>query len=598
MRLPRHACGLSSESITGKTQIFGFDTETYYEKGYDVRSLGVDSYVADCRFHCYLVSFWGPCGHYVGSPEACSWHDFSGAVWVSHNSRFDRAVFRRLKELGIIPPDTKPVEWHDSAALASYLQAPRNLEGASRELLGIEPDKSIRDRMKGVKGDELRFKLQDPKLLEYALQDARLACELWLSHSDKWPEHERLLSQITVEQGEYGIQLDHDRIMEGVKVLTNHREESAKQLPWFGQRPPSSLKALKEYCQELKIPPPPSTAEDNPACDEWVERYGKRAPWISHIRNWRKANRMLRLLERMRDRCRPDGSLPYSLKYFGAIATGRWSGDAGLNVQNLNRKPLYGVEPRSCLIARPDHKLIIADLSQIEPRVLAWLVGDVELLERIRNGLPLYQAHAEATMGFRGMDLKEEDPQKYLLAKCRVIGLGYGAGAKTFQNLAKSYGLEISFFEATTAVNDFRKANPKIPRFWRKLEKAMREKDGETFFMTLPSGRVIRYFEVDATRSITATTEMGGRLSSWYGGKLCENIVQATARDIFAEGILRLHRAGIRILWSVHDEVICEVPDGSDIDEKTVCELLARTPDWMPGLPVEAEAITTKAYCK
>ena len=65
----------------------------------------------------------------------------------------------------------------------------------------------------------------------------------------------------------------------------------------------------------------------------------------------------------------PDGSLPFSLKYFGAIATGRWSGDAGLNLQNFNREPLHGVDPRRCLIARPGHKLLIADLSRIEPRV-------------------------------------------------------------------------------------------------------------------------------------------------------------------------------------------------------------------------------------
>ena len=254
---------------------------------------------------------------------------------------------------------------------------------------------------------------------------------------------------------------------------------------------------------------------------------------------------MLRVLETMRDRCRPDGSLPFSLKYFGAIATGRWSGDAGLNLQNFNREPLHGVDPRRCLIARPGHKLLIADLSRIEPRVLAWMADDFDLLEKIRGGLTIYQAHAETSMGFTGANLKKEDPRRYLLAKCRVIGLGYGAGAKTFQNLAKTYGLEITLAEAKATVDDFRAANPRIT-----------------------------------------------------GGKLTVNVVQATGRDVFAEGLLRIHQAGIRILWTVHDEVICEVPEDPEVTPDIVTGLLAQTPTWMPGLPVAAEGIETQTYCK
>jgi DNA polymerase I-like protein with 3'-5' exonuclease and polymerase domains len=453
--------------------------------------------------------------------------------------------------------------------------------------------------MKGVDPREARKLLKDKRLLNYALEDARLPCELWLKHSDKWPEHERLLSAITVQQGEYGIQIDPERIEQGIETLNTSREQSVQQLPWHQKgKPPSSPLALAEACRELGIPPPPSTAVGNPACDEWTERYGQRAPWIDHIRDWRKTNRMIRVLETMHDRCRPDGSLPFSLKYFGAIVTGRWSGDAGLNLQNFNRFPLNGVDPRSCLVARSEHKLILADLSQIEPRVLAWFVGDFDLLDKIRNGLPIYQAHAEASMGFTGKNLKEEDLQQYLLAKCRVIGLGYGAGAKTFKGLAKSYGLSISFYEAKATVDNFRKANPRITTFWCLLEKSMREHDGQTFCMRLPSGRVLRYFDVDTTEGLTASTEMGGRAFDWYGGKLTENIVQATARDVFAEGILRIHKAGIRILWTVHDEVICEVPKDSDVTPDTVVSLLAQTPEWMPGLAVDAEGKETQAYCK
>ena len=599
MSLPERTSGPRLDSRIRSRRVFGFDTETFYARDYCVKKLGVDRYVAGKRFDCYLVSFWGPHGQFVGHPKDCPWEEFSGCVWVSHNSRFDRAVFSRLQELGIIPPEIAPAEWHDTAALATFLQAPRGLEGACRELIGKRPDKSVRAQMKGVDWIQARTLLQDDRVLEYALEDARLACELWLAHADKWPTQERILSRLTVEQGEHGIQLDRVRIEAGIQALSKQCEESAQALPWHGKEKPTSTKALAFACREINLPPPPSTAEDNPACDEWQERYGNRAPWIRHIRNWRKSNRMLRVLETMRDRCRPDGSLPFSLKYFGAIATGRWSGDAGLNLQNFNREPLHGVDPRRCLIARPGHKLLIADLSQIEPRVLAWMAGDFDLLEKIRGGLTIYQAHAETLMGFTGANLKKEDPRRYLLAKCRVIGLGYGAGAKTFQNLAKTYGLEITLAEAKATVDDFRAANPRITGLWRNLENEMRSRHGHTFFVRLPSGRVIRYFNVHAFDSgITAATERGGRRFEWYGGKLTENVVQATARDVFAEGLLRIHQAGIRILWTVHDEVICEVPEDPEVTPDIVTGLLAQTPTWMPGLPVAAEGIETQTYCK
>jgi len=599
LSLPEPSSHRSMESRIRQNKVYGFDTETYYAKDYSVRTLGVDRYVADDRFDCYLVSFWGPHGHFVGHPKDCPWEQFSGTVWLSHNSRFDRAVFFRLVELGIIPTGIEPVEWHDTAALSTYLQAPRNLAGASRELLGKTPDKSVRDLMQGVNWMEAKLLLEDERVTRYALEDAKLACDLWLGYSDKWPIKERILSRLTVDQGEHGIHLDLDRIEEGIGILTTQCEESYRLLPWFGQEKPTSTKALASACRRINLPPPPSTAEDDPACDEWEDRYGQQAPWLRAMRNWRKSNRMLKVLETMRSRCRSDGSLPFSLKYFGAIATGRWSGDSGLNLQNFNRDALHTVDPRRCLVARPGHKLIIADLSQIEPRVLAWMSGDHALLDKIRHGLPIYQAHAETSMGFTGQNLKKEDPRRYLLAKCRVIGLGYGAGAKTFQNLAKNYGLEIAYTEARATVNDFREANPHITRFWQTMVTSMKACHGETFFMRLPSGRHIRYFEVDTSDGgITASTERGGRHLHWYGGKLVENIVQATARDVFADGILRIHDAGIRVLWSVHDEVICEVPEDSGVTPELVAGLLAQTPEWMPGLPVDAEASESLTYCK
>jgi len=434
----------------------------------------------------------------------------------------------------------------------------------------------------------------------YALKDAEASCRLFVEHGAKWPQAERDISNLTIDQGNLGVCLDIPLVEAGIATLIAECESAYGALPWYGKDKPTSTKALANECRRVGIPPPPSTSEDDPACEAWEAKYGPQYPWVESIRRWRKANRLLKVLQTMRERVRRDGTLPFSLKYFGAIHTGRWSGDAGFNIQNLNREPYLGVDPRRCLRARPGHVLVISDLSQIEPRVLAWLCGDVELLEKLRSGMPLYEAHARATMAWAGGKLKEEAPRLYALAKARVLGLGYGAGSATFRNVARTMaGLELSSVESKNTGNDFRRANPRITALWARLEQAMRAKVGGTFFMRMPSGRVIRYFGGDAGQGLTAATIRGGHPEHFYGGKLVENLVQATARDVFAENLLRLHRAGVRILWTTHDEVVAECPESRAADTRALIEReFVVTPTWMPGLPLAAETLVSPHYCK
>jgi hypothetical protein len=438
------------------------------------------------------------------------------------------------------------------------------------------------------------------ELRAYALRDAEACARLWLEHGDKWPAHERELSGLTIDQGDHGVCLDIPLVEAGIASLRSECESAYEALPWYGREKPTSTKALAAACGRVGIPPPPSTSEDDPACEKWEAKYGPQYPWVGNIRRWRKANRLLKVLQTMRERVRPDGTLPFSLKYFGATHTGRWSGDAGLNMQNLNREPYLGVDPRRCLRARPGHVLVISDLSQIEPRCLAWLCGDAALLGKLRGGMPLYEAHARATMGWTGGNLKKENARLYALAKGRVLGAGFGVGPKTFQNVARVMaGLELSFTEARNTVNDFRRSNPKITALWARLEQSMRSKVGGTFFMRMPSGRVIRYFNVDASSGLTAATTRGGHPEHFYGGKLTENLVQATARDVFAANLLRLPRSGVRILWTTHDELVAECREQEADD---TAALIGReftvTPSWMPGLSLAAETVVSPHYCK
>lgn len=184
---------------------------------------------------------------------------------------------------------------------------------------------------------------------------------------------------------------------------------------------------------------------------------------------------------------------------------------------------------------------------------------------------------------------------------------------------------------ARKIVANFRKTNPLIasndeenPGIWKKLDMALKEsaRRGEDFVINMPDGGRMTYRNCrsEKRRKIDKETgeaytqwevrvDLGGRSTSTYGGKLTENFCQRFARDVFVEGILRCDAAGYAMVFSVHDEAILECDDDGtplgtkkDAPDATVLgrcvELLARAPEWAPGLPVAAEGLWVDRYAK
>jgi len=236
---------------------------------------------------------------------------------------------------------------------------------------------------------------------------------------------------------------------------------------------------------------------------------------------------------------------------------------------------------------------------------LACLCGNQRLVEDLRNGMPLYEAHARETMAWVGGPLKKEEPKLYALAKARVLGLGYGCSAKKFAKVAKNLaGLDLTPEECVRTVKDFRRRNPLITGLWNRFDKAIGEAAGtdKRLELELPSGRVVRYFDVGyepEKKRYTACTERGGTREGIYGAKLVENLVQGTAREVFADMLVRLKQAGIDIAFHVHDEVICEVLEERAEEARREIESIMRTPpDWMKGLPLAVESTVSRRYTK
>lgn len=584
---------------------YAIDFETYYAANYSVSALGPYAYTHHPEFNAYLVAIHEvvPDGEegfrYCGEPSGMEWGRLRGALLVAHNAGFDKAVFSRLHELGTIPADMQ-VSWADTADLAAYLCAPRNLKGAAQQLLGADPDKTVREEMRGVTWAQAQERGWRDRLIAYCAADAELCARIWRDHADKWPEHERRISGLNREMAEAGIFVDAAKLQEARAILGARIAEALEAIPWHNEAAVGSRKAYNAQCaKEGIITAPASLDKNSPEYQAWAAANKEAHPWIAAVAEYRSCNSMLEKLNVLQERLRPDGMADANTLLYCGAGTGRFSGSGGFNMQNLHKGEHHGVDMRGLFIPRPGHKFIISDLSQIEARVLLYLAGDMQQLDVIASGTSVYEAHARATMGWTGGKLKEEDPGLYALAKARVLGLGYGCGKVRFRDLAdRMAGVKLTEEEAARQVEAYRSSNPKITALWSSLDTRLHMSMGGDFVMKLLSGRKLTYRNVHPFFGEWLCTLQGRNVTS-YGGKLTENLVQATARDIFCGQLLAIADAGFTIRFHVHDEAIVEVPEQhAEAAAAEINAIMSTAPSWAPGLPLAAETIIAGKYTK
>lgn len=645
----------NSERSTEDIPTAGVDFETYYDDECSVKTLGAYGYTHHPDYYAYCVSIVTDDFEWVGDPSEAPWEKIAGFRWVAHNANFDQHVWEREVENHPWLAEHAPCYWEDSAGLSAYLRWPRALGHLVKVAFKTRLNKGVRDRMNGVHFRNLTVE-QKAEVLEYALEDSRWMMKFWNEHIHEWPQKERELSRYTLQLSETGLPVDETKIHEAIGLLGQWARDEAEKLPWVrdGSATVASQKALAAALKEAGIPQPLTTEAKSDVFKKWIRKNPGAKNFIEPVQMWRKTNRLLKLFERMFDRVRPDGRLSHELKYAGAH-TMRWSGGAGVNVQNQARDAFRGIDVRSIIKTQPGKKLIIADYSQIEPRCLAWVLKDHNALKLMGGGMSPYEVHARQTMGYDlDGDMKDADPKMYALAKARVLALGYGAGAEKFVSMASIYikpeEFDMLFHEEPTpqmvedyqrflewkdksgdlnkelamlpvveqwevtnahkVVMDFRRTNPALAGtkkscgkdgLWKMLHTALRRSIPEKeCTLTLPNGYDLTYFDVQVsskgTGDILARTERGGSLKHIYGGLMTENLIQAIARGVFAEGLLKLHRLGFKVLFHVHDEIIVEVDNSVSIEDVT--QHMIATPDWIAGLPLAVDAVESDHYLK
>ncbi|MDG4509655.1 DNA polymerase [Streptococcus suis] len=337
-----------------------------------------------------------------------------------------------------------------------------------------------------------------------------------------------------------------------------------------------------------------------------------------------------------------DGRVHGLLQFYGASRTGRWAGRV-VQVQNLARNYLKDLDDarnyvkardidaveilydslndtlkqlvRTAFVAEGDKEFYVSDFSAIEARVIAWYAKEQWRLEVFSTHGKIYEASASQMFHIPIEDVDKELRQKGKIAE---LALGYQGGPGALKQMG-ALEMGVAEDELQSLVDDWRRANPGIVQFWKDVQTAavkalrtraviklgrLRFKYSKGFLLIqLPSGRQLAYARAkleDGDYGPKLTYEGQGDKAYFtkqetYGGKLVENIVQATARDILAEAILRLEKNGYPVVFHVHDECIVEARDTTI---ETINELMAQAPGWADGLPLNSEGYVTKYYKK
>jgi DNA polymerase len=620
---------------------------------------------------------------------------------VIHNSHFDRTV---LHHNGI---DLPAERIHDTMVQALAHSLPGSL-GKLCEILNVPLDQAKEKDGKRLinlfckplpANRKLRRATREThpqeweRFIEYAMLDI-LAMRAVYKKLPKWnlTDTERKLWQLDQKINDNGVAIDMDLVRNAIVAIDAEQARLAERAQDLTQGVVSSatrrdamlrhiLEAYEVPLDDLKA----STVERMLGNDNYP-------PELLELLRVRlqattSSTAKYAALERATS---SDGRLRGTLQFCGASRTGRWAGrlfqpqnlprpDMNAEVIEAGIEALKADEPieelafgtvmeltsnaiRGAIIAPRGRKLVVADLSNIEGRVLAWLAGEEWKLEAFRaydrgEGPDLYKVTAGRILGKNPEDVTKKERQE--VGKVAELALGYEGGVGAFITFATAYAIDLDDLagiaretldeavlrqsaeawewtvkqkrntfglHARTWIGidgikrAWRAAHPAISSFWADLDRAVRRgassrmsfedldrvrcsRDGAWLRLILPSGRALCYPSPKIDDDKITYMGVNQFTRAWsristYGGKLAENATQAVARDVLAAGMLQAQREGYEIVLSVHDELITEAPDQARYSAAGLAACMSQNPAWADGLPLSAAGFEATRYRK
>ena len=608
------------------------DFETYYDKGLGFRTQTNEEYLNDPRFEVIGVGIKvddNPTKWVTENiAEEFAMLDWGNSALLCHNMLFDGAILAWKYKI-------VPAMYYDTLCMA-------------RAIHGVDSGNSLKalaEQYKlGVKGTEvieaLGKRKQDfttEQLAAYGLyciNDVDLTFKLFNTLlSDYFPQDEldlidmtlRMYTQPVLEVDDSLLldRLEHVRakkkellsgLMDAMKVTTVEEVRAclasnpqfAAELERHGVKPPkkTSLTTGKETF---------ALAKNDEGFIALQEHEDPLIQQLCAVRLGTKSTIEESRIERFIGiGSRNRGRLPIPLKYYGAH-TGRWSGLDSVNLQNLPSRDKNKKALKNALLAPLGHYIINCDSSQIEARVLAWLAGQDEVVTQFANGEDVYSIFASEVYE---RDITKANPVERFVGKTCILGLGYGTGAKKLQHTLKTQppGADLSEEECKRIVDLYRHKNNKIPKLWEQSDLALKHlmawpEDTPEYFLgqheavwvsphsiQLPNDLYIKYPNLHVSDDNKVVYDSRKGVQPIWGGAVVENVVQALARIIVGQQMLRL-REKYRPVLTVHDAAVVVVPDHELEDALAfITQVMSTPPKWAEGLPVACEAKYGRSY--
>lgn len=465
----------------------------------------------------------------------------------------------------------------------------------------------------------------------------------------KTTETEQELWNLDQEMNDRGVRIDVDMVDKIVNYDTVRKEELQQEAQEItGLANPNSLAKLKVWLNDQGMPMT-SVTKDTIAAALSLQYIPENVRRVLEIRTALGKTSTAKY-STMLDAVCDDHRLRGILQFYGANRSGRWAGRL-VQTHNLAKNSLPDLDLARELAAEGDFetmqtlfgetafvfselvrtafipsegcRFVVSDFSAIEARVLAWIAGEEWVLEAFRAGKDIY---CETASMMYHVPVAKHGANGHLRAKGKVavLACGYQGGVGAMKRMDKEGTIPEEELQAV--VDSWRNANPKIVKLWRLCEIAVRTAIEEhrtvrlqhglefsyinhNLFIKLPGGRKLCYWDTKLKMDprdgrehivymgVNQETKQWGETET-YGGKLVENIVQATARDCLAVAMTRVSKLGYKIVMHVHDEMIVDVPveDTGALDTINAC--MAEPIDWAPDLPLKGDGYETTFYKK
>jgi len=598
------------------TQLLTVDFETYYDKDYSLSKVTTEEYVRSDLFEVIGVSVKvneDPPQWFSGThQQTAQWlgqFDWGNSLVLAHNTMFDSAIISW--RFGIIP-----LGWLDTMSMAQAVVPATQ----SKSLANLAVYYEV-----GVKGTEVinalgkrRIDFTPQELArygDYCVNDTELTYTLFNKLLDGFPQQELKLIDLTIRMfAEPVLEVNTEMLVEHLTSIRNFKD---KLLDASGLDTDTLMSNNKfaDWLRSRGVEPPmkisPATGRDTLAFSKTDKNFLALQDHEDVIIQTAVAARLgvKSTLEETRTErfigIGSRGKLPVPLKYYAAH-TGRWGGSDSLNLQNLPSRTGSSALKKS-IVAPQGFVIIDTDSAQIEARMLAWLSGQNDLVEQFAVGEDVYRIMASAIYN---KDVSDITKDERFIGKTVVLGCGYGMGAEKFKNMLSLQKIAIEKSEAERIIRIYREKNFKIKQLWGEGQNALRfilqkrnapigQHDVVRVMnggLLLPSGITMLYnnlrqdeegFQYDAKKNETVRI---------YGGKVVENIVQALARIVIGQQMLKIAER-YRVVLTVHDAVACIAPETEVLEAKRYVEECMRlAPEWATGIPLNCESGYGRSY--